>query len=333
TLPDGSRVQASIAKDVTTKGPTFSIRKFRKIPYSPIDLVELKTASADMMAYLWLITEHGASILICGGVSSGKTSLLNCLTTFIHPEDKVISIEDTRELNIPHKNWIPAVSRSGFGILESTGKRYGDVSLFDLLKESFRMRPDYVIVGEVRGEEAYVMFQGIASGHPSMGTLHAATLDDAVRRLATPPIKLSASLIEALDVAIIVSHAREKGEAARRIKDIIEVEDVDEKTKKARGIDVFSWIASTDEFRESVAQSQLLRRIAAESGIDYGYLIEELKARKRVIDWMLRYRVAQFDHVAQVINMYYTDRKSVMDIVKKDYNPFRMRLFGDFPEK
>ena len=163
SLPDGSRAHASLSSDVTTHGPTLSIRKFKEDPFSPVDIIGVGTASPELLAYLWTAVEHGSSILICGGVATGKTSLLNCLSMFIKPEQKIVTIEDTRELNLPHENWIPSVSRTGFGIPTATGEKYGEVSLFDLLKGSFRQNPDYVIVGEVRGKEAYVMFQGMAS--------------------------------------------------------------------------------------------------------------------------------------------------------------------------
>lgn len=164
TLPSGSRIQASLAGDVTTHGPTFSIRKFTEEPFSPIDMLELNTASAEVLAFIWLAVESGLSFLICGGVATGKTTFLNTISMFIPPEAKIISIEDTRELQLPHENWIPSVARTGFGIPTEAG-RYGEVTMFDLLKESFRQNPDYVIVGEVRGKEAYVMFQGMASIH------------------------------------------------------------------------------------------------------------------------------------------------------------------------
>ncbi len=158
TLPGGTRVQASLASDVTTRGPTFSIRKFKEEPLSPVDMIRLNTASAEMLAYIWFLVENGANILIAGGVSTGKTSFLNSVSFFIPPEAKIVSIEDTRELNLPHENWIPGVARTGF-----TGSGVGEVTMYELLRESFRQNPDYLIVGEIRGKEAYVMFQGMAS--------------------------------------------------------------------------------------------------------------------------------------------------------------------------
>ena len=182
TLPDGARVQASLASDVTTRGPTYSIRKFKEEPLSPVDMIRLNTASAEMLAYLWFLVENGINILITGGVATGKTSLLNSLAFFILPEAKIVSIEDTRELNLPHENWIPGVARVGF-----TGTGVGEVTMFELLRESFRQNPDYLIVGEIRGKEAYVMFQGMASGHPSISTMHAGGVEDLMKRLQTKP--------------------------------------------------------------------------------------------------------------------------------------------------
>ncbi len=151
TLPDGSRVNASLAGDVTTRGPTFSIRKFPERAFSPIDLIEFGSATPDVMAYFWFLVESGASLLIAGGVATGKTTFLNSICMFIPPEAKIVSIEDTRELRLTHEHWIPTVSRLGFGIPLQSGEKYGEITLFDLLKGSFRQNPDYVIVGEVRG--------------------------------------------------------------------------------------------------------------------------------------------------------------------------------------
>jgi hypothetical protein len=283
--------------------------------------MELGTASSRMMAYLWLMVHYNASIMICGGVSTGKTTFLNVLSMFIPPEDKVISIEDTREINLPHENWIPSVSRMGFGIPGAEGKRYGEISLFDLLKESFRQNPDYVVVGEVRGREAYVMFQGIASGHPSMGTIHAGSIEDVMKRLETPPIELSPSLIESLDLLIVLTNAKEKGKSARRVKEIVEIQSVDPRTGIAHTKEAFSWIPSEDIFRENLTDSDLLRRISFQEGITYQRITDELEERKRVLDWMKKHRIFQFDEVCRMINLYYKDKEALMNWVRKDLSP------------
>ena len=321
TLPDGSRVQASMSKDVTTKGPTFSIRKFRRNPFSPTDIIQLKTASSDILAYLWFLLEHGISILVCGGVATGKTTFLNCISMFIPPENKVVSIEDTREINIPHENWIPAVTRTGFGMPEAGGGRYGEVGLFDLLKESFRMKPDYVIVGEVRGREAYVMFQGISSGHPSIGTIHAGSVEDVIKRLVTPPIELSPSLIETLDLVVVMSKVKERGESARRVKVVHEIQGIDPRTKRAHTVKPFEWIPSTDEFKNNMMQSQLIRKVSFETGMPYSKIEEDIGERKRVLEWMQKHDVMHFSDVYKYINLYRKSRKKLMDMVERDERP------------
>ncbi|MBW3017154.1 Flp pilus assembly complex ATPase component TadA, partial [Candidatus Woesearchaeota archaeon] len=172
-LPDGSRVNATYTKDITTRGPTFTIRKFTKEPWTAIHLIGYGTASPEMMAYLWIAIQHRFNVMVIGETASGKTTFLNTIVHFIPPKSRIVSIEDTRELNLAHSNWLPSVSRAGFGMPTlAGGERYGEVSLFDLLKETFRQNPDYVIVGEARGAEASVLFQGMASGHPSFSTFH-----------------------------------------------------------------------------------------------------------------------------------------------------------------
>ncbi|MBI4168115.1 MAG: type II/IV secretion system ATPase subunit [Candidatus Aenigmarchaeota archaeon] len=321
SLPDGSRAHASLSSDVTTHGPTLSIRKFKEDPFSPVDIIGVGTASPELLSYLWTAVEHGSSILICGGVATGKTSLLNCLSMFIKPEQKIVTIEDTRELSLPHENWIPSVSRTGFGVPTATGEKYGEVSLFDLLKGSFRENPDYVIVGEVRGKEAYVMFQGMASGHPSMTTMHADSVEGVIRRLITPPIELPASLIESLDMIIVLSHAREIGKSARRINEIDEVESMDPVTGKVHHVKAYAWDPITDTFQKK-EDSVLLRRIGSKMGVSYESLIADLKQKENVISWLLEKKVSKFEDVANMVNLYYKDRHALMDWVDKKMEPY-----------
>jgi flagellar protein FlaI len=325
SLPDGSRVQASLARDVTTRGPTFSIRRFRRNPYSPVDLINLGTVSVDIMAYLWILVQYNVSMLICGGVSTGKTTFLNCMSMFIEPEEKIISIEDTREINLPHENWIPSVSRTGFGTPLASGKRYGEVDLFDLLKESFRQNPSYVIVGEVRGKEAYVLFQGMASGHSSIGTIHAGSVDDVIKRLQTPPIELSPSLIESLDVMIVLTHSKEKGPSARRVKEVVEVQSLDERSGRAYTKEIFSWVPSSDSFRETLRESELLRVISFQEGFGYQRILQELEERKAVLKWMVEHDIREFDDVCKLINTFYNDKETIMEWVRKNQPPPHMK--------
>jgi flagellar protein FlaI len=325
SLPDGSRVQATLAKDVTTKGPTFSIRKFRVDPFSPVDVINLGTASPELMAYVWTAVESKSSILICGGVSTGKTTFLNCISMFIPPEDKIVSIEDTRELNLPHENWIPSVSRTGFGVPEEEGRRYGEVTLFELLKESFRQNPDYVIVGEVRGKEAYVMFQGMASGHASIGTMHAGSVEDVIKRLETSPINLSPSLLETLDMIILMTHAKEKGKSARRVKDVVEIESIDPQTGTAHTTRSFTWMPSSDSYGSKLDDSYLMKKISFERGISYPEMRKEMEKRVQVLKWMIKHNITDFQEVCRMINLYYKDQPSLMEWVKNNTPPYKTK--------
>jgi flagellar protein FlaI len=305
TLPDGSRVQATFAADVTTRGPSFTIRKFVQEPFSPIDLMNKKSVSSETLAYLWLSVESGASILVAGGAGTGKTTLLNALLMFVPNESKIITIEDTRELNIPHENWIPAVTRIGFA------KGFGEVTMFDLLKEAFRQTPDYVIVGEVRGQEAYVMFQGMAAGIPAMGTMHAGRVDDVIYRLETPPINLSPALIDTLDIVLVMIHAREKGESSRRLKEIVEIESVDSTTGKVRTNQVYHWSASEDTY-EFAGTSYFLQEIAAHKGVEVTTLLKEIEKRKALLDWMQKKGMNKYKDVVRILTEYRKNPEKVL---------------------
>ena len=305
TLPDGSRVQATYAADVTTRGPTFTIRKFVEVPLSAIDMLKNNTIGSEALAYLWLAVENDSSILLAGGAGTGKTSMLNVLLMFVPEEHKIVSIEDTREINLIHDNWIPAVTRRGFA------KGFGEVTMFDLLRESFRQTPDYVIVGEVRGKEAYVMFQGMASGIPAMGTMHSGRVEDLIHRLETPPIDLSPALVDTLDLVLVMVHAREKGESARRAKEIVEIESVDRETGRARTNVVYRWSPSEDTF-EYRGTSWLLQQISAKRGIDINDLIKEIGRRKKILEWLVKKDITNFKEVASIFSEYEKNREKVL---------------------
>jgi flagellar protein FlaI len=316
TLPDGSRVASTLATDVATRGATFTIRKFTEEPFSPINQMELGTASSEMLAYIWYMVEHRASILVVGGTATGKTSLLNSISMFIHPTAKIVTIEDTKELRLPHEHWISGLARVGFGIPSPTGGKYGEVTLFDLLRESFRQNPDYVLVGETRGEEAYVMFQGMASGHASMSTFHAGSVEGALKRLTSPPINLSPTLIESLDIIIVMSYARERGKSARRIKEITEVVSVDPKTGETKLNLICRWDPMKDSFIK-VNESFKLGRIASERGTTLERVNEEISRRVRVLEWMLKNGIKSYKEVSKFIAEYYLDPLKFLEMTEK----------------
>ena len=305
TLPDGSRINATYTTDVSSKGPTFTIRRFTKIPWTPTQLIASNTLSAEMMAYFWLLVQYKSNILITGGTASGKTTLLNALAFFIPPEARVVSIEDTKALNLLRENWLPSVARTAIG----TGK-VGEIDLFSLLKSSFRQNPEYVIVGEVRGAEASVLFQGMASGHASISTIHAESVDTVIKRLQTPPIELSPTLLNVLDAVVVMSHAIANKQETRKLREIVEIENVSG-AGEAKTNTPFSWNAAEDKFyftKEPIA----FKKIGDRYGISREKLLFELDKRTKLIKEMCKRGIFDASLVQKIINDYYKEPDSVL---------------------
>lgn len=305
SLPDGSRVNATYTKDVTSKGPTFTIRKFTKTPWTPIQLLSFGTYSPEMIAFLWIMMQYKLNVLIAGGTGSGKTTLLNAIAFFIPPEARVVSIEDTRELNLPRENWLPSVSRTSV----SAGG-VGEVDMFSLLKNSFRQNPDYVIVGEVRGKEASVLFQGMASGHASMGTIHADSVDTVVRRLETPPIELSPTLVNELDAVVVMSHAVVNGKETRKLREIVEVINVT-KDGTTQTNTPFLWDPSRDKFYYKL-DSHVFEKIRQRNGVFVDSLKKELDVRTKLIFELYKRKVFDTESLQKVVNDYYKNPAEVL---------------------
>ncbi len=303
TLPDGSRVNATYTTEITTRGPTFTIRKFTKIPWSPIQLISFRTISPEMMAYFWILIQYKLNILITGGTGSGKTSMLNALAFFIPPEARVVSIEDTRELNLPRENWLPSVARTGLGGVE-------EIDMFTLLKESFRQRPDYVIVGEVRGKEAFVLFQGMASGHASISTIHADSVDAVIKRLQTPPINLSPTLLNVLDVVAIMQHALVKGQETRKLGSIVEIIAVSEDGTAITNTP-FTWNPAEDKFYYRT-EMKCLEKISNRYGLSMSHLRDEFQTRTKLLYSLYRKGIFDFYEVQKIINRYYKNPSAVV---------------------
>jgi len=305
SLPDGSRVNASYTKDVTSNGPTFTIRKFTKTPWTPTQLIAFNTVSPEMLAYFWILMQYKSNILISGGTGSGKTTFLNALAFFIPPEARVVSIEDTREINLPRENWLPAVARPSIGI----GK-VGEVDLFALLKSSFRQMPDYLIVGEVRGKEASVLFQGMASGHPSLSTMHADSVDTLIRRLQTPPIELSPSLVNSLDCVAIATHATVNKHETRRIREVVEIINVNNDGTALINTPLV-WDPTNDSFYFK-KQSKIFEKIAEKQGLSLEHLQKEFKIRTRLLFELYKRKIFGFEEVGKIINEYYKNPVGVL---------------------
>jgi flagellar protein FlaI len=306
-LPGGHRVAATFQKEVSTKGSTFTIRKFREDPITIVDMMEFGTISPEMAAYFWLLMDYKMTTLILGVTGSGKTSTLNALANLLRPTYKIVTIEDTPELRLPQDNWVQLVSRPSY----LGGGGIGEISLFHLVKVSLRYRPDVIIVGEVRGEEAYVLFQSIATGHSGMTTLHAESIDAAVKRLTSPPMNIPTSYIPLINVAMVIKRVVKIDESGRprpvrRITNIWEIEDYE----KYR--DIAKWDPIRDRFEINLSNSLVIRTVSDMTGRSPTDLIEEVARRKAVLEWLLANRIRSYRDVARYIQRYYTDSKSLL---------------------
>lgn len=308
TLEDGSRVQITYGTDIARKGSNFTIRKFFKVPLTPIDLMNFGTIDATALGYLWLAIEKEYSILISGTTATGKTTLLNAISIFIPPASKIVSIEDTAELRLTHTNWVPQITRAGFG-----SDQYGEISMYTLLKSALRQRPDYLIVGEVRGVEASVLFQAMATGHPSLATLHADNISAVIHRLTTRPIDLPLALLENLDIIIFLEKAKKEGKFTRRVGKVIEIEGFDYRKDQLLTNDVFSWVPAEDKF--TTKESSILLNIAEKLGWSEQDVQEEINRRAGILNWMKEKGIYKFHDVAKIIQMYYVDPRQLEQLM------------------
>ncbi|NYT05471.1 MAG: type II/IV secretion system ATPase subunit [Methanomicrobiales archaeon] len=312
TMSDGSRIQMTLGQEVTAHGSTFTIRKFRDEPITPTDLIEWSTFSPLSIAFIWLAVENGKSCIFCGGTASGKTTSLNAISLFIPPLAKIVTLEDTRELKLPHPNWIPSVTRESF---DSAGK--GSIDMYELLRAALRQRPEYILVGEVRGQEALTLFQAMSTGHVTYATMHADSVSSAVHRLENPPLNVPRNMLNALDLVSVQVQARIGGQRIRRNKQLIEILDIDPRTNELITNEVFKWHPATDEIRYS-GKSYILEEIMEERGWSEARMREELKRRQEILEWMRIKKLRHYKDVAKVLISYYRDPEAVMDIVRGD---------------
>ncbi|MCW4035289.1 MAG: type II/IV secretion system ATPase subunit [Candidatus Bathyarchaeota archaeon] len=303
SLPDGSRIQMTYGNEITRRGSTFTIRRFRVDPLTISDLISLGTLSSEMAAYFWYAIENRASFLVAGGVAAGKTTILNCFSMFIKPGLKLVSVEDTAELNLPHENWIPSVARTSFGHADT---ETGSVTLFDLLKAAVRQRPDYLIVGEVRGEEAYTLFQAMATGHLGMGTIHGESASSVIHRLESEPMNIPRPLLTMINAIPVQLRTEVDGKPVRRTRSVTEIVGLDPKTKELITHEVYRWDARNDKFVYS-GKSYLLEDKMNRKGMTEKEVEDELYKRKTVLDWMVKSGIRQYGDVVKVIRDYYAD--------------------------
>jgi flagellar protein FlaI len=303
TLPQGYRLQATIGTEVTTKGSTFTIRRFRDEPFTPVDLIKYKTFSPEMLAYLWLAAENKRNIMIVGGTASGKTSTLNAISLFMPPDAKIISMEDTRELSLYQENWVASVTRPAHG--EKA------ITMYDLLTQALRQRPEIIIVGEVRGHEALTLFQAMATGHTVYSTMHAGSIQEMVYRLEGEPINTPHHMLTALDIVCVQLLAYVNDARVRRNQSTLEIRGVDQETSGLVTNRLFERDPITDRF-EMVGNSLVMNEIMRERGWSALKIKEELENRRRVLEYLAKKNINNIEEVSNIIRQFYFEPEKVM---------------------
>jgi len=306
-LPDGSRIQLTL-EEISPQAPTFTIRKFQEDPFTPVDLIQSGTFTAEQLAYLWVLVENGYHGLVSGGTGSGKTTTLNALGLFIPPGQKVVTIEDTREVKLPQKNKASLLTREPQVHDDATG-----IDMFDLLKSSLRMRPEYLIVGEVRGGEAFNLFQAMNTGHISMATIHADSMRNVLSRLEGKPMDIPKNLISELGFVSIQNAVTEEGETIRRSETIIEVTDYDPDDDSIHYRSTWEWDPDADRMLNT-AESHLFRELRDE-GIDPD---RAQHRRQRVLEHLVDTDIADYQPVTKVIRAFQRSPEVVLAQIDQD---------------
>lgn len=312
TLPDGSRLQATLGKEVTTRGSSFTIRRFKEDPFTPVDMLNFKTCSSEMLAYLWLAIENNKSTILAGGTASGKTSALNAVSMFIPPIAKVVSIEDTRELTLHHENWIAGVTREAIIAHEGVG----EISMFELLKAALRQRPEYILVGEVRGAEALTLFQAMSTGHTTYSTMHASDIETLLNRLQGEPINVPHAMLQALNIVCIQMQTYIGSERVRRTKTLLEITGLDQRTGGVRINDLYNWDPASDTFEYS-GNSHVLDMIMEERGWTKKQLTDALSERKEILEYMAERGINNYKEISQIVQQYARDPDAVLTAIGK----------------
>ena len=302
SLQGNHRISVLYQKEITPKGTSFTIRKFKADPYSVIDLISFGTISVDIAAYLWMLMEAKMSIMVIGSTGSGKTTILNAITGLVNPDFKIFSVEDVAEINIKHQNWFSLVSRVGFGNNEE-----GEIGLYELIKSGVRHRPDYIVVGEIRGSEAYVMFQAMATGHGGLCTMHADSLESASKRLQQKPMDIPASYMALMNCAIVIR--RVKGMDGKSTRRAISVQEI--KTSDSYH-NAFKWNPKADYFEPQLGDSEMFGRISQQIGLSPDEILEEYEKRKIILKWLVDRGIRSYDKVAEVVGKYYRDPETLM---------------------
>ena len=313
-LVDGSRINATIPP-VSADGPSLTIRKFKKDPLTIIDLINSKTLTTELAGFLWLCIDglgvKSANAIISGGTSSGKTTTLNALSALINPKERIITIEDTLELQIPHEHVIRMETRP------SNVENKGELTMNDLVKNSLRQRPDRIIVGEVRADEAITLFTALNTGHSGFGTLHSNSARETITRLTNPPMSVPKIMTQAIDFIIMQNRIyTPSGVSYRRISEVAEVVGIEEGTVQLNKI--FQWNPEKDTIENVSITSNTLVQIANLSGKSLNDLYQEIKNREIVLNHMIKHNIRSVSEVNSVVELYYKSPDEVLERIRGD---------------
>src|SRR5271157_1762819 len=298
TLPGKHRLAVSFGKETTPAGTSFTIRKFRDDPLTIVDLIINETIDESIAAYLWMLMENKMSVMVVGPTGAGKTTALNAIACLVRPDYKMISIEEVQEINLPQENWVSTIARTGFG-----GDSEGEVTLYDLIKSAVRHRPVMILVGEIRGEEAYVLFQALATGHGGLCTMHADDVDTVIKRLTQPPMNIPQTILSLMNCVIVVKQVKttninphERKLSSRKFVSVGEIDN------NGVPIEVFNWNMSSDTFHQNLDKSYLLSKIAKNLDAPFSVVQQEFERRKQIMLKMVEQNLRDFRSVHKALN-------------------------------
>lgn len=317
-LPTGDRTNATL-NPISTHGNTITIRKFARDPWTITDFIENKTISKEVAAFLWLCLQYEMSMIVSGGTGSGKTSLLNVLMPFMPPNQRILSIEDTREIQLPEfLHWVPLTTR------EANPEGEGEISMLDLLVNSLRMRPDRILVGEVRKKrQAEILFEAMHTGHSVYSTLHADTAQQTIQRLLNPPIDVAEQMVESVDVNVVMFRDRRRN--FRRVFQVAEIA----KSGYKRGSQdmslganvIYGWESEEDEIKKQRDSDNIMNKLQMHTGMDREEIFENIEEKKEVLQWMIDNEVNDVEGVGKIIGEYYNEEEEVIQMAENNDDP------------
>jgi archaeal flagellar protein FlaI len=298
TLPGKHRLAVSFGKETTPAGTSFTIRKFKDDPLTIVDLIMNETIDESIAAYLWMLMENKMSVMVVGPTGAGKTTALNAIACLVRPDFKMISVEEVQEINLPQENWVSTIARTGFG-----SDSDGEVTLYDLIKSAVRHRPALILVGEIRGEEAYVLFQALATGHGGLCTMHAEDVETVIKRLTQPPMNIPNNILSLMNCVIVVKQINTSGmnlhERKKSTRKFVKVAEID---GGGQPREVFSYNLSSDTFKKDLDRSYLLTKIAQNLDAPLSVVQQEFERRKQILLRMVEQNLRDFRSVHKALN-------------------------------